>query len=442
MSTRRVRQRVWLVLCAVSFVLAWRNGAGEPGGADLPAPAVPAAAVLASPESVQAIARRVVPVIEKIRGHAFRRTVPVIVETDSAARIHFAARIDEFQSPAAIHAMEIGYSQLGLLPPETELRRLYLDLLEEQAGGYYDTERDVFVILGDMPAALAPILIAHELTHALDDQWFGIDSTLTAIGPDDDRQAAFDCVVEGSGTLVMSKFIVDAMAAGTLGMSALAEFQQSDAARAERLHAAPAFVQCSLLAPYLAGMSFLLRGDPSALLNDVSAADLDRAFRDPPPTTEQVLHPDQYWKDADAHPARQVPPFDAAAAFGPGWQKEFEGVLGELALAVLTDPDAKGLEALLTAPGASLTNAAAAGWGGDRWWLVRNGAAFATVLGTLWDTPQDAQEFAAALAKHPALHCERQGDAVAVVAGVPAAQARSVARACVRVLHQAPPKAR
>lgn len=438
MMTRRMARRGGLVLGAVSLVVAGRTGAGEPSAVAVPPPEAP---VLASPESVQAIARRVVPVVEKIRGHAFRRTVPVIVETDSVARTHFAARIDEIETPATIHAMEVGYAQLGLLPPGTELRRLYLDLLEEQAGGYYDTKRDVFVILGDMPAALAPILIAHELTHALDDQWFGIDSTLAGLGPDDDRQAAFDCVVEGSGTVVMSKFIVDAMAAGTLGMNALTEFQQSDAARAERLRAAPAYVQRSLLAPYVAGMSFLMRGDPTALIGAVAAADLDRAFRHSPATTEQVLHPEQYWTDAETPGARPVPAFDAAAVLGPGWQKEFDGVLGELTLAVLTDPEPKDLETLLATPGASLTNPAAAGWGGDRWWLCRNGAAFATVLGTLWDTPKDAAEFAAALAKRPALHCERQGDAVAVVAGVPAAQARTVARAYVRVLRQAPLKA-
>jgi hypothetical protein len=451
MRRERRRSRAVLALGTVLWVTAWRTSSGATGATTPPPPGsavagslppVAAGPVLASPESVQAIARRVVPVIEKLRGHAFRRTVPVIVESDSVARIHFAARIDEFQPPATIDAMQIAFAQLGLLPPATDLRRLYLDLLEEQAGGYYDTKRDVFVILGDMPATLAPILIAHELTHALDDQWFGIDSTLAAIGSNDDSQAAFDCVVEGSGTLVMSKFIVDAMAAGTLSLDALAEFQKSDAARADRLRAAPAFVQRSLIAPYIAGMSFLMRGDPTSLLHGVAAADIDRAFRHPPATTEQVLHPERYWAESGPDMARALPAFDAAAAFGYGWQKESDGVLGELVLAVLADSSATDLESLLTKPGASLTNAAAAGWGGDRWWLVRNGTAYATVLGTLWDTPQDAAEFAAALAKHRALQCERQGDAVAVVAGVSAAEARRVARACVRALHRAPPKAR
>src|SRR5205085_7917646 len=117
--------------------------------------------------------------------------------------------------------------------------------------------------------------------------------------------------------------------------------------RAERLRAAPAYVQRSLLAPYLAGMAFLMRGNATALLQGVAAADVDRAFRAPPATTEQVLHPAQYWGAETPPRAPQLPPFDPAAALGGGWQVEYQNTLGELGLAVLTAPDSTGLEALM-----------------------------------------------------------------------------------------------
>src|SRR6059036_1111287 len=144
-----------------------------------------------------------------------------------------------------------------------------------------------------MPGSIAPVIVAHELTHALDDQYFHIDGMLERADGDGERAGGVAAVVEGSGTLAMTLFLVRDMASGQLTPDAAREFRESEAGQARRLKAAPQVVQRFLVGPYVLGMYFLLRGDFAALPRDtVPKEDLDRAFRDPPVSWEQVLHPE------------------------------------------------------------------------------------------------------------------------------------------------------
>ena len=380
-----------------------------------------------SKEEAGALAAEVAPIVEEIRGAKFKRQVPVEIVDDRAARAHFKNRLQEHWPEEARRAEETVDAHLGLIEPKTDLEEEVFDVLEEQAGGYYDPDRDTFFVLGDMPRAAAPIIVAHELTHALDDQRYGIDRMLSEAEGDDDRASALEALIEGSGTVVMTVFIHRQIVEGRLDPKVLVSYQESEAGKAERLKASPLFVQRTLIAPYILGMAFLLRGELIRIqTGGITPSDLDRAFSDPPRSTEQILHPEKYWDPARRDLPRVVTLADLSKDLGPGWSRAGEGNFGELTLALLTGLDPGDP----TSPDRALerwTNAASSGWGGDRWNLYRNGERAVTVLATSWDTIEDAREFEAGLALPAGTIVKRRGDAVVAIAGDMADKGRKIA---------------
>jgi hypothetical protein len=379
-------------------------------------------------EEIAALTVEIAPIVEEIRGAKFDHPVPVEVVDDAGARAHFKERMGKYWPEEAMHAQEILLAHLGLLPPKSDLEAVVFDVLEEQAGGYYDPDKDTFFVLGDLPKAAAPIIVAHELTHALDDQRFGIDRLLDAAADDDDRAGALEAVVEGSGTAVMTVFIVKQVQAGRLDPEALREFQQSEMGKGERLKAAPLYVQRSVIAPYILGMAFLLRGEMIRMqTGGITPSDIDRAFRDPPRSTEQILHPEKYWDPARRDLPLTVTLPDMSATLGAGWALSGSGTLGELNCALVTGLD-PGDPTSPEQPLERWTNAAATGWGGDRWQVYRNGARAASVFASVWDSERDAREFASALHLPAGASAKRRGAVVVVVAGDAGAAGREVQR--------------
>lgn len=372
--------------------------------------------VLTRDEAVD-LATSIAPIVEDIRGLKFKHPVPVEVVDDAAARGHFEDRLHRHWPEEQRRADQVVYEALGLLPKNSDMEKEVYDVLEEQAGGYYDPDRDTFFVLGDMPRAAAPIIVAHELTHALDDQAFGIDAMMAKALDDDDRGAALDALVEGSGTLVMTVFLRRQLDSGALDPAGLTAFQNSEAGKAVRLKASPRFVQEALIAPYILGMAFLLRGETIRYhTGGINPADIDHAFHDPPQSTEQILHPQKYWDPALRDAPRAVSFADLSDVLGTGFRQEAQGTLGELTLALLTGADPGDP----TSPDRALerwTNAAASGWGGDRWHLYRDGPASLVVAATVWDSERDAREFEAALKPPAGAIKKRKGDAVVLIAG-------------------------
>lgn len=369
-------------------------------------------------EDPAALVARVQPAVEELRGLKFKRPVTVKIVTPAEARAHFTAQAEADWPAERVRLDQKVYEQLGLLPAGFDLLGSVLDVLEEQALGYYDPGSDVFsVVEGAASSSLAPILVAHELTHALDDQYFDLDALMGAAQSEDDRSAAAAAIVEGSGTAVMTLFMVREIGAGRLSVAAVQEMQKSEAARAERLKAAPAVIQRGLLASYVLGMSFLYRGDASRLLLGIPATDFDRAFKDPPRSTAQILHAEKYWGDARHDiPAPRVPP-DLSRTLGPGWSLAGSGSLGELVLASMAGSGTLDMGSPDAVLPARWTNAAATGTAGDVYQHYANGPKSATILTTRWETEKDAAEFQDGLRSVPRSRSYRAGSAVVVLGG-------------------------
>jgi hypothetical protein len=218
----------------------------------------------------------------------------------------------------------------------------------------------------------ARITFAHEYTHALQDQHFGLKQ-LAPDHPDNfDRNLAVHAIMEGDAVLTQFAWARDALTKEEL--QSLGQGGDADAG----LKAAPLVLREELLFLYTDGFQLVRK-----LYSAGGYPSVDAAFKDPPTSTEQVLHPEKYAAREASTPV-QLP--SLAPSLGGDWRELGSNVMGELETRVL-------LEQFLDPPTAQK---AAAGWGGDRFTVLTDGTRGALALRTLWDTPPDAQEFFAA----------------------------------------------
>ncbi len=271
------------------------------------------------------------------------------------------------------------YKELGLMPRDVSLEALWLELLTSQVAGLYDDKtKHMYVVSksGEI-GPIEEITYAHEYTHALQDQRFGLRSVMGDATDQSDRSMARAALVEGDATLLMSLWAQGNLTAAQLGQVAGASDPASEAVIARM----PAILKDPLLFPYTNGLQLALGAFSSGGFEAV-----DGLYANPPDSTEQVLHPDKL--AAREAPVKVSFPDDLATRLGDGWKVSLQDTFGELLL-----------EIMLREGGADATYDAAAGWGGDRVALLEGPAGeVAVVLDTAWDTADDAAQFEAALA--------------------------------------------
>jgi hypothetical protein len=363
----------------------------------------------------EAAVTAVLPEIQSIRGFDFEAKVPVTVIEDRQARDYALGRFRRMTPEAKIRADQTVYRLLGLVPKDLDVLKALLDVLEEQAGGFYDPGTKSFYLLDDMPKEATALLAAHEMTHALEDQRYDIDARLVKLIDDDDASFALSAVIEGSATAAAAVYVANGIATGKMDPGQLGAMGET--AKTERLSALPAVMRRQLLGPYVLGLTFLGRGDVERLQDGFPQDDVDAAWAHPPRSSEQILHPDKYWDPKRCDEPRRVVIPNPAPRLGKGWKLAGSGVLGELTLGSLVDA-ATPQAADLASGREPWTNAAASGWGGDRFELWTNGDAAVVLLATVWDTAKDAAEFAAALPRGRAEFAfRRAGAKVGIVAG-------------------------
>jgi hypothetical protein len=376
-------------------------------------PAADAPALLSVAEARRLVGE-VVPHVEQLRGLTFKQPVDVDVVDDAAMREYVLARLAAFEQEERLEILQEAYRLLGLIPQQAKLLDLVLVAMEEQAGGYYDPGNKSYYLMDDVPQAAAPIFTAHELTHALEDQHYDLDARLRSTIDNDDRAIAMSAVHEGSATLLMSVYLAGAMLRGEIDAGALQAMAAGEAGKAEKLRSMPDVLVRQLIGPYVLGATFLSGGNLLSMAAGYPAAAIDRAMKEGPTSSEQILHPEKYWDDEQRDEPRKVTIPSPKKALGRGWKLEGKGVLGELTLGPLVGAATPFMSAMPDPAG--WTNAAASGWGGDQWQLWRRDGKRLLLLRVDWDSPADAEEFVAAL-PDGRLAIRRQQERVAIVAG-------------------------
>ncbi|HEX6737858.1 MAG TPA: hypothetical protein VF310_06295 [Vicinamibacteria bacterium] len=355
--------------------------------------AAPAAPKRITAAEAEAMVRDVSAKIERIRGLKFKKPVTVTVIDGATARANFKAKIAPQEETEAGHTTQ-AYIQLGLVPPRTDLVTGYLDLAEKDVAGYYEHGSGTFYLLDHVAPDEVRGVMAHELTHALEDQNYDFD-VVSKRGANADHNTAITAVIEGSAMAVMLAFLDREVGK----KKAAEEMERAEAQRAQRLQVAPSFTQRTLMLPYLLGFSFLLRGRPWEFFigEGVLLKDMEQAYAHPPYSTRQILHPEQYWGGPDRYLPQRLTVPDVSGVLGPGWAKATEGSIGELGLAVLTG-SREGIELPWALLPARWTNDAAEGTVGDVYHHYVNGERRVTLLMTRWETERDADQFDRALA--------------------------------------------
>lgn len=265
---------------------------------------------------------------------------------------------------------------LGLIPAGTDLKQLYLDLLTEQVGGFYDPQSDeLYVISGDDELSdLEEWAYAHEVTHALQDQAFDLEAVQDRANDVDDASLALSALIEGDAAAIQ----MDYLTANPGLMLGIGQALAGGEVESTQFDAAPPIIAETLLFPYEAGLTFV------TTLRDQGGWDaVDAAYADPPMSTEQILHPEKYL-DRDEPTTVTLPDLEAVLE---GYQTLDENSIGEFQTRIM-----------LQNPGDTGTSeTAAAGWDGDRYALLASGDDTVLVWETAWDSEEDAEEFTAAL---------------------------------------------
>ncbi len=345
----------------------------------------------------------------------FKHEVRRDVTAREDLRALLVKEIDEEMSPAEFHANELGMKALGLLPRDINLKETMVKVYAEEIAAFYDTKTKTMHLIREPeakakkpPSFLERLLgktggfdkdenktvIAHELTHALADQNFDIDTMQKAIKHehDDDRDLALSALIEGEATLTMigaqmndwDGSIVKDVPSANLDRVFSLMIPFLPLAGGASLREAPVILSETMIFPYLRGLIFCAR-----LTNDGGWSALSDAYREPPLSTEQIIHPEKYRAKLDRPTRIDLGTLET----GCGWHEVGRNVVGEMQLGVM-----------LRRHGGKV---AAAGWDGDRYAVFEgpNGRLGLVWLIT-WDSEADALEFAQGYARFQATKLE------------------------------------
>ncbi len=237
-------------------------------------------------------------------------------------RAYVIKQMNEEKNPAERYADARTAEAFGLLPKGFDLDTFMVNVLTEQVEGLYDPKTQEFYIADWSPPSDQRMVMAHELTHALEDQHFHIEAWSRAARPNEDAELARDAVLEGSAMAAM----VDYLMAGTgRSLKDLPEFDPSmllgELESTPTLKSAPPFLKDALIFPYISGLNF-----SAAVLKNSGWTALAGVFEKPPVSTQQILHPAAY-KSGKTPSTVSLPLFEKV--LGKDWAKLDENILGE-----------------------------------------------------------------------------------------------------------------
>lgn len=270
-----------------------------------------------------------------------------LVSRDEVTK-YLRQKFDEDESARRMERSELVLKKFGLIDRDFHLRTFLLSLLTEQIAGFYDNKTKTVNLLDWIqPDEQKPVL-AHELTHALQDQKVGLtkwsDVSLNGTSHDvqddnkhlqvDEAETAREAVAEGQAMAVFIDYTLrptgKTLADAPPGLAERMKDTVNDTSGSPILARAPLLLQQSLLFPYSEGLNFeqavLLRGGKDAAFAGV--------LKNPPSSSFEIMHPEAYI-------ARTPVPVLRLPDIHPLIEAEYEpydlGVMGELDVQILAE---------------------------------------------------------------------------------------------------------
>ena len=329
----------------------------------------------ASEASLPAAIAKVAEQVQQVRGLRFKRRVVPEPVTRGQIERQLRASLETDFPPDLAAREDRAWTTIGVIPAGTDLRQAVIDYGTSQIIGFYDTRAHRLVFQGGTsPTPYQRFTLAHELTHALQDQNFDL-SRLDKLSAacQDERAEALLSLTEGDAVETQIRW-----ARQDLSSDEINQLQDEASSFPPPPASTPPFVQQMFLFPYGNGQAFV-----EALLNRDGERAVNNAFRNPPVSTEQILHPDKY--PSDMPQTVKIP--DLSDRLGQGWSLLDQEDVGEGWLLMLLE--------LRLSTGDS--EDAAAGWDGGLLRAWGKGSETAVLMQTMWDTDRDASEFATAM---------------------------------------------
>jgi len=251
-------------------------------------------------------------------------------------------RMDEDEDAKRLRRSEIVLKKFGLLPRDFDLQSFLVALMREQVAGYYDAKTRTVNLLDWLPPETQQPVMAHELTHALQDQNYGLEKWVREGDSDgkkglqsevesDEAVAARDAVVEGQAMAVMIDFILAPTGANIAQSPMIADaithsmMQGNDSPVFGR---APLYLKEVLLFPYSYGLDFIRE----LLVTGGKERAFAGVFKNPPLSTRQIMEPATYLA-GEKLPALPMPDFEKL--LGKDYERYDVGSIGEFDTSVL-----------------------------------------------------------------------------------------------------------
>lgn len=373
--------------------------------------------------------------VQELRQLNFDSEVPMVLMDRDQANFLLKGEVEHRYEGAGLRrAAEVG-EMTGLYAPGTDLRASTMRVLSRRATGFYDPQdREMILIKRNSESGLWSGIaafftgehsidetqVAYELTHALQDQHFGVHRAIDRITDNSDRVLALKSVAEGDAALVGYCYRFGRVDADTVG-SLLGHIEDIPGLFGGQSPDPPAALRDSLIFQYTDGTRFVAETYRHGGWSAVNAL-----YLDPPLSTREILEPALHFGHSSRPLAISVGGWAPALK---GWRKVAENTYGELLLRVILTRNAGG------PAGAAL----ARGWRGDRMVVLeRNGA-----VTVIWIVAMSDDTTAAGFARiyegilerlapggAPEAHyVERRGTAALAIIGPGAAQAAVLAPA-------------
>lgn len=362
-----------MALCA--SLLMGMAGCGDATGSAPVESVVSTTATARKSASDSQLVSEILPQVMEIRGLKTTGEIDASVITSDELRRYLEEEAAEEADAGEIDKAQKMLRLLGLIEADDDLMVELLKILSSDIAGYYDQEtRELRIVDDNGLGAIDEITLAHEVTHALQDQNYSLNTFLPADGSgNDDLDLARKALVEGDASLVELQYFQNIMDRDRQ------EEAIDESSEMVSSYGGPPYIEATLTFPYEDGLEFV-----SYLKEEGGWQAVNDAYAHPPESTEQIIHP---WKYLSGERPVEVRIPALPELESGDWQMIEENVAGEFDLAQLLDS----MEV-------DNSSRAAAGWGGNRYRYYEHGdGRQVLVMLTAWDSEKDAEEFSEAL---------------------------------------------
>ncbi|HEY1732404.1 MAG TPA: hypothetical protein VGG15_11675 [Terriglobales bacterium] len=252
-------------------------------------------------------------------------------------------RMKDDKDEKRLEQAKLVLQKFGLLPAGYDLHAEFIRLMAEQVAAFYDPRTKSVNVLDWLPADAQKPVLAHELTHALQDQQVPLDKWELAGAKDDaalpdqqeyfveEAQSARQCVTEGQAQVVWFDYTLAPMNKTILTAPEFVDAvraQMGDNRDSPEFAKAPMFLQESMLMPYTFGLDFVR----TVLANKGKDAAFKGLLTDPPVDTRQIMQPETYLLH-QVVPQLTIPNLDEMVA--PNYTRFDFGGMGEFDIYLL-----------------------------------------------------------------------------------------------------------